>query len=164
MNNKTNREKTLELYPDNSELFLLDMLSHYLQNNRKGFKTKIKNTYVLNPHGSDLFPVDIHDEGSKGMPYLGVPSQIFDILMKLRLYNFNVIKNTPGLFMMFAMGVGKDTKPCALRIHKRSKRTVAVGRYDFIKLVRIDDNGKMIGTDKKNVIKLPLKQISGVDW
>lgn len=164
MNNKTNREKTLELYPDNAELFLLDMLSHYLQNNKKGFRTKVKNTYVLNPHGSDLFPIDIQDEGTKGMPYVGVPTKIFDVLMKLRMYNFNVINDTPGLFMMFAVGVGKDTKPCALRIHKRSKQTTAIGRYKFIKLVRIDDGGKILGNDKKNVIKLPLKSIRGVDW
>ncbi len=161
MNADSKRKKTLNLYPDNSELALLDALSHYIQNFKKGFKGKeSNNTFILNPSGSDMFPLDIMDK----KPYLGVPTNIFDTLLKTRLYTFNVFEDAPGLFLMFSMGVGKLSKPCAIRIYKRKKQSFAAGRYSHIRLIRIDNKGYTQGRDLQNMVELPISIIKTVDW
>lgn len=162
MKELSKKDKLIKLYPDNPEIILLDLLSHYIQNFKDDFKGKqddIK-TFVLNPVGSDIFPIDIID----GYPHLGIPSELFDILVKTRLFTFNVFSNAPGLFLMFAYGTIENTRPKAIRIYKRKKQSFAVGRYKTIRLVRIGDKGNIIGYDLKNMIELPISLIDKVDW
>ncbi len=161
MKEESNRKKLLSLYPDNNELVLFDKLSHYIQNFRNGFKkTTNMNTLVLSPEGSDIFPLEIIDK----LPTLGVPDDVFQVLVKTPLYNFNIIEDTPGLFMMVAVGVGDSVKPIALRIYKRKAQSLASSRYDQIRLCRIDENGRIYGFDIKNSFILPLSTIKTVDW
>ena len=148
------------MYKDNREVSLLSELSYEISNFKSRFKGRVKSTYILSPSGSSLFGLDIYE----GELYLGVPSILWDDFMNLRWYLVNYIADTPGLFLVFDMGIKPKNKPVAIRVHLRKERVKALSKFRKINFIKINEAGEADFNDKNSSFKLPIKQVKGLDW
>lgn len=160
-------ELLIKMYPANGELKLLKALGYYFQNWRSGFKkAPSANTYVLSPEGSELFDLNIVD----GHAVLGTSKPVYDLIRKTPLFNFNILEDAPGIFLMFNLGVGEQASPSAIRIFKRKVQCRAISRYSHLYIYPLDDDGKMIGYNSvkdfnsANSIAVPICVLKEVDW
>lgn len=156
--NKLN--KILSLYNENKEISLLSELSYEISNFKKFFKGKVKSTYILSPSGSSLFGIDIYEDKL----FLGVPDIIWDDFLNMRWYMCNFIKNTPGLFLVFDMGIEPNNRPVAIRIHTRSGYSEIFAKFKKIKFVKIDKHGIADLSGRHTSFTLRIKETDLLSW
>lgn len=149
-----------EKYSDNKEINLLSEICHEISNFKDKFKGELSNTYVLDPSGSSIFGFDIVD----GVPYLGVPEELFEYFINIRWYLANTIKNKPGLFLVFDMGMEPNNRPVAIRIAMRTRRTRALSQFNFIRVIKINKRGDWVKTGKINHFDLSIREVETLAW
>lgn len=160
MNRNSKINKVLSMYQNNKEISLLTELSYEISNYKNNFKGAVKSTYILSPSGSDLFGLEIYNDEL----YLGVPDILWEDFMNLKWYLVNYIKNVPGLFLVFDMGIEPKNKPVAIRIHLRTERVKILSKFRKINFIKINNKGEADLKNKHSSFKLPIRSVAGLDW
>lgn len=144
---------------NNFEAKLLLELSPEISNFRKGFKGRLTYTYVLTPYGSSMFDVDILN----GEVLLAVPESLYKILYQIPINNISIIKNKPGIYLVYRLGQGDLSHDISIRIHVRRRRVNVLMKFKEIRLVPITPLGEVIdGYDDKYMLKL--SAIKALTW
>lgn len=153
-------EIDINKYSNNKELLMLMELAHEISNYQDGFKGKINHTFILGPAGSSCFGFEVRDNDV----LLGVPEELFELFMGVRWYVANIIKDKPGLYLVFEMGIYPKNHPVALRIYTRTKRVNAILNFNKIIFVKMTNNGFSYHLTPKTSFEIPLKVVEGLDW
>ncbi|MEZ9709260.1 hypothetical protein AB4254_11325 [Vibrio breoganii] len=150
-----------ELYPECFDLKLMTALGHYFHNFDNHFKGKSPTTFVLTAEGSALFRADVHN----GAFEVGVPNELFDIMINTPLYSISFLERTPGMFLAIKLGYGDKAKVSAIRIFQRRKRVQAFGKFDTVSMYRMDKSGaRMESEEKYDEFKLPVRVLEKPNW
>jgi hypothetical protein len=146
--------------PLNYEIALLAEISHELANFRARKKGNLKHTYVASPYLSSCFSFDIHEN----IAFMGVPSYLFDMFLKVRWYVAHLIKDTPGIFLVMDMGQKPNNHPVAIRFFLRKARANSLLRFRKIRLVRMNESGHAVLDSMNDFFDLDVREVKRLEW
>lgn len=135
-------------------------LSHEISNFARGFKGKVRHTYIASPAASDMFGLSVSGKSL----YLGVPERLMDGFMEMQWTNVSYFPGKPGLFLRFYYGAKNREREVALRLMARSSRTEIMPAFDSIRIIRMRPDGTAYPESHQHYFDLPLKKITGMEW
>lgn len=143
-----------------NEISLLSELSHEISNFSEKFKGKAKHTYILSPFASSLFSFNIMND----RVYVGVPEEVYELLIRVKWYTINLIDNRPGVFLIFDIGENGLRQPAAIRVFLREKQVKAISQFKTATFIRCDPNGSAFNETSLNSFNMPIRMVTKLDW